>query len=187
MITFVLCNIFEQIWYSESILSHYIIRILTWKMDDLWCLIQNNKNCWYLSHFDWFKTNWCHVLLWVQHHFGPSWTVQNNFGQVPIVLDWFNSFWSGSNHFTLRPSGTLLFSGLPMLILKIFFCVCLHILKSNWKNLWNQSVKKVTQMIWQNFSVLALKNVSKTFKSIWKPNPCMDPLEKKILLYQFLF
>ena len=25
------------------------------------------------------------------------------------------------------------------------------------------------------------------FISIWKPNPCMDPLEKKILLYQFLF
>ena len=67
------------------------------------------------------------------------------------------------------------------------FFLCLSILNSNWKNSWNQSVKKVTQMIWQNFSVLALKNVSKTFKSIWKPNPCMDPLEKKILLYQFLF
>ena len=51
--------------------------------------------------------------------------------------------------------------------------LCLSFLNSNWENLWNQSVKKVTQMIWQNFSVLALKNVSKTFKSIWKPNPWM--------------
>ena len=66
------------------------------------------------------------------------------------------------------------------------FFLCLSFLNTNWKNSWNQSVKKVTQMIWQNFSVLALKNVSKTFKSIWKPNPCMDPLEKKNLLYQNL-
>ena len=65
------------------------------------------------------------------------------------------------------------------------FFLCLSILNSNWKNSWNQSVKKVTQMIWQNFSVLALKNVSKTFKSIWKPNPCMDPLEKKFYYISF--
>ena len=32
-----------------------------------------------------------------------------------------------------------------------------------------------------------LKNVSKTFKSIWRPNAWMDSLEKRILLYQFLF
>ena len=37
------------------------------------------------------------------------------------------------------------------------FLLCLSFLNSNWKNLWNQSAKKVTQMIWQNFSVLALK------------------------------
>ena len=31
-----------------------------------------------------------------------------------------------------------------------------------------------------------LKNVSKTFKSIWRPNVWMDSREKIILLYQFL-
>ena len=44
--------------------------------------------------------------------------------------------------FTLRPSGTLLFSGHPMIISKKKK-MCLSILKSNWKNSWNQSVKKV--------------------------------------------
>ena len=76
------------------------------------------------------------------------------------------SFWNITIQWTFHDDFTEIF-------------LCLSILKSNWKNSWNQSVKKVTQMIWQNFSVLALKNVSKTFKSIWKPNPCMDPLEKK--------
>ena len=63
---------------------------------------------------------------------------------------------------------------------------CLSIVKSNWKNSWNQSVKKVTQVIWQNCFAGALKNVSKTFTSIWRPNAWMDSLEKRILLYQFL-
>ena len=63
---------------------------------------------------------------------------------------------------------------------------CLSIVKSNWKNSWNQSVKKVTQVIWQNCFAGALKNVSKTFTSIWRPNAWMDSLETKSLLYQFL-
>ena len=67
-------------------------------------------------------------------------------------------FLSLMNPYTLRPSGTLLFSGLLMMIWqknlqRIFE---LDNIKSSWKNSWNQRVMKVTQMIWQNLLLRAL-------------------------------
>ena len=47
----------------------------------------------------------------------------------------------------------------------------------------NDRNSKLHFAIWQK-KLLPLNFVS--FKSIWKPNPCMDLLEKKILLYQNL-
>ena len=70
------------------------------------------------------------------------------------------------------------------------FFLRLPILKSNWKNSWNLSVKKVTLLIWQIFFASAkesvLKNVSKTFKSNWRLNAWMDPVHF-FSIVQFLF
>ena len=54
-----------------------------------------------------------------------------------------------------------------------------------WKKSWNQSAKNITKTIWQNFFLSSLKNVSKTFISIWRPNAWVDPLEKNNLSYTF--
>ena len=62
------------------------------------------------------------------------------------------------SQFTLHPSRTLLFSGLPMMfwqknLQRIFM---FDNSESNWKNSWNQSMKRVTQMIWQHLLLRAL-------------------------------
>ena len=71
------------------------------------------------------------------------------------------------NHFTLRPSGTLLFSGLPMMIwqknLQTIFAF--EDFESYWQNLWNQSPNKVTSMTWQIFFLRALLQKS-SFKMV---------------------
>ena len=65
------------------------------------------------------------------------------------------------------------------------FLLCLSFLNSNWKNLWNQSAKKVTQMIWQNFSLLALRNVSKSSNQSGSQIHAWILLKKKIYYISF--
>ena len=83
---------------------------------------------------------------------------------------------------TLRPSGTLLFSGLPMIIWQ--------------KNKFLQyPLSKTAEKFvnWQQFKAalfdlrekkMCLSN--KTFRLMWRPNAWIYPLEKKPLLYKFL-
>ena len=69
------------------------------------------------------------------------------------------------------------------------------------KNLYMSILKRIEKIreirVWRKllkwFDRIFLETFFKTdssekisFKSIWKPNPCMNPLEKKILLYQNL-
>ena len=80
-------------------------------------------------------------------------------------------------YITLRPSETLIFSGLPMMIWQKncqFW--------SNQKNSWNQSTKKITSMIWQIFFAWALSWRRNAFKSIWRSNAWMDPLQNSSII-----
>ena len=132
-------------------------------------------------YFDRINLRWilsitCSLQVWnnlaeIKVYFGCTFIDKLSFVDL-LSSNHTASFWNITIQWTSHDDFTELF-------------LCLSILNSNWKNSWNQSVKKVTQMIWQNFSVLALKNVSKTFKSIWKPNPCLDLLEKKYIVSEF--
>ena len=95
-------------------------------------------------------------------------------------------------HCTLHPSGTLLFCGLHMMIWqKKYSDTFFHLADfSNPKtcemtkiqncNLWFDE-KSASVEICHWTEILGI------FESIWKSNAWMDPLEKKNLLYQFLF
>ena len=80
---------------------------------------------------------------------------------------------------TLSPSGTLLFSGLPMIIWqknKVFFMVGKKSCQiTEIQNCILQFDRKTASVEFCQHAVLDWD-----FKSIWKPNPCMDPLEKKL-------
>ena len=93
---------------------------------------------------------------------------------------------------SLRTLDSLRFSGLPIMIweknLQRIFAFGSPILKSNAKNLWKHCVKKVNQVIWQIFQKKQFKkSVSKAFKSIWRANTCMDPVQKNSIISVLLF
>ena len=95
--------------------------------------------------------------------------------------------------YTLRLTGTLLFSGLPLMIWQkkickyfFYFADC-----SNPKNLWNDKSSKLHFAIWwKNASIEFCQWTEiwgQIFRWTWKSNAWMDLLEKTNLLYQFLF